>query len=88
MGSRGFAYGSLHKCLRELGMDNKISKLIVREMSKMALRCSYTIYLSRKKSDFQKWQMNEPHHCGNASDATIKSRESREKKEVVNTPKR
>ena len=86
MGSRGFAYGSLHKCLRELGMDNKISKLIVREMSKMALRCSYAIYLSRKKIDFQKWQMNEPYHFGNTRDATIESRESRGKEKVVNTP--
>ena len=30
--------------------------------------------------------MNEPHHCGNASDATITSRENREKEKVVNTP--
>ena len=67
-------------------MDNKSSKIIVREMSKMALRCSYTIYLSRKKSDFQKWQMNEPHHLGNASDTTIESGESREKAKIVNSP--
>ena len=54
IGSRGFVYGSLYKCLRELGMHNKTLKIIVREMSKMAVRCSYAIYLSRKKFDFEK----------------------------------
>ena len=86
MGSRGFAYGSLHKCLKEIGMDKKRSRIIVQKMSKMALRCSYAIYLSRKKIDFQKWQMKEPQHLENASDTTIESGESRKKGKEVNSP--
>ena len=57
VGSRGFAYGSVYKCAKELGFDSKTSNKIIRQMSKMALRCSYAIYLSRGKSDFQKINM-------------------------------
>ena len=75
IGSRGFAYGSIYKCIREMGFDNKVLKKTVCEMSKTALRCSYTIYLSRRKFEFQKWQMTETLQYDNIENKTTGSAE-------------
>ena len=84
--STGFVYGSVYKCLKELGMHNKTLKIIVREMSKMAVRCSYAIYLSRKKFDFEKWQMNNPLIVGNRNNITLNSLEGKEMGKEKDSP--
>lgn len=57
MGSRGLAASSLYTLRRQLGLE----KLTIWKMSKMALRCSYVIYLHRSTKEWLNWNFQLPH---------------------------
>ena len=52
VGCRGFVAFSLTRCLRQLGMPSWWSKRVRNECSRVALRCSYLLYLRRNIRDW------------------------------------
>ena len=53
--ARGFVAKSTFRCLSLLGLSPTAKKALVRAMSSISARCSYTIYLSR---DNRSWDRN------------------------------
>jgi hypothetical protein len=52
VGCKGFIGYSLRHCCIELGITRKATTLLCRLLSKVSLRCSYVLYLSRKNRDW------------------------------------
>ena len=50
VGARGFVGNSVRSCFRKLGLPNRDVTLLCKSLSQVSARCSYAIYLSRKKS--------------------------------------
>ena len=53
VGCKGFVGFSTVKCCKMLGMSKHSISQLVKLLSKVALRCSYLIYLSRKNRDWK-----------------------------------
>lgn len=60
VGSKGYVAFSMDKALKNLGLTNKQMKTVRRVVSNIALRCSYTIYLSRKNKVWRAWERSTP----------------------------
>ena len=58
IGARGFIADSFFGAMKSLGFQNCDIKKMMKEISKMALRCSYAIYLQRDRAEFVKWRMD------------------------------
>ena len=59
VGSRGFTNQTLRACFKYLSLSNKEIKKAVDEISKTALRATYTIWLSRSNKIFGSWELVE-----------------------------
>jgi hypothetical protein len=55
VGARGFIAKSTFRCLSALGLSPSAKKALVRGMSNIVARCSYTIYLAREN---RAWDRN------------------------------
>ena len=53
VGCKGFVGFSTVKCCKMLGMSKRSISQLVKLLSKVALRCSYLIYLSRKNREWK-----------------------------------
>ena len=51
-GARGFCAESLVSCLRCLGLPNKLTRSVLKDMSNMSLRCSFDIWMARNSSSW------------------------------------
>ena len=58
VGARGFVADSLFGSMRKLGMTNREVNETRYKVSKIALRCSYAIYIQRERKEFVKWKMD------------------------------
>lgn len=50
VGARGFVACSVRRCLNLLGYSNRANKTLCHELSFIAARCSYALYLARDSS--------------------------------------
>ena len=57
VGSRGVTSGSLSHFFRYLGLTRKKSNHAVHDVGQIALRASYTLWLSRHSREFSNWQL-------------------------------
>jgi hypothetical protein len=55
VGARGFVARSTFRCLSALGLSPSAKKALIRGMSNIVARCSYTIYLAREN---RAWDRN------------------------------
>ena len=59
VGSRGFTNQTLRACFKYLDLSNKEIRLAIDEISKTALRATYTIWLARSNKMFGSWELVE-----------------------------
>ena len=59
VGSRGFPGRSLRHALKYVRLSNRQIKKVSEEVSTLALRASYTIWLSRKNETVGQWTLKE-----------------------------
>ena len=59
VGSRGFPGTSLRHCLKYFRLSNKQIKVVSDEVSNIALKASYTIWLARGNEHFGRWELKE-----------------------------
>ena len=57
VGARGFIADSFFGAMKKLGLKNCQTKKMMKEISNIALRCSYSIYIQREREEFVKWKM-------------------------------
>ncbi len=53
VGTRGYVYNSVPRCLRAMGMSTKKTRSTAVDASKTSLRCSYFLYLNRNFASFK-----------------------------------
>ena len=76
VGSRGYVAKSFGYALQKLGLKQKDIGKLKKDVSLICLRCSYSIYLSRKNEIWQPWE---------AQHFTAKSRNNRNSAEEIAT---
>ena len=57
VGSRGFTNETLRACLKFLGLTNKEVKKALDNISRAALRATYTLWLARNNKKFGSWEL-------------------------------
>ena len=57
VGSRGFSIQTLRACFKYLDLSNREIRKATDEISKTALRATYTIWLSRYNKMFGRWEL-------------------------------
>ena len=58
VGARGFIADSFFGAMKKLGLKNCQTKKMMKDISNIALRCSYSIYIQREREEFVKWKMD------------------------------
>ena len=59
VGSRGFTNQTLRSCFKYLDLSNKETRKAIDDISKTALRATYTIWLARSNKMFGSWELVE-----------------------------
>lgn len=57
VGSRGFSNQTLRSCFKYLGLANKDIRIAIDDVSKTALRATYTLWLARYNKMFGSWEL-------------------------------
>ena len=57
VGSRGFTNATLRTCFKFLGLSNKEIRKALDSISRVALRATYTLWLSRSSKTFGSWEL-------------------------------
>ena len=57
VGSRGFTNETLRTCMKFLGLTNKELKKALDNISRAALRATYTLWLARNTKTFGSWEL-------------------------------
>ena len=73
VGARGFVAHSFRTCLHKLGYTNSAIKEAKQQAERMALRCSYVLWNSRRNSHWQPWDMSDKSQADDTATSTAET---------------